>query len=374
MEMKLPEDIKKLGFGLMRLPKKDGVIDVEETSRMVDRFLEEGYKYFDTAFVYDGSEEAIRKALVERHPRDSFYLATKLAAWAGCKTREDAEKQFRTSLERTGAGYFDFYLLHDLGEERTVLYDDLGLWDMVRELKAEGLIRHYGFSFHSTADDLDKVLAAHPDAEFVQLQINYIDWEDEKVQSRAVYETARKYGKPVVIMEPVKGGMLATPPEAVVKLMKDTQPDMTPASWAVRFAADLPGVLTVLSGMSSLEQMEDNLATMNGFTGLSAEEKAVIEKAREEIEKIPTIPCTGCDYCANVCPMEIGISGLFAARNRAARFGMSPAIARELFFSVEKPGKKYASECIQCGQCEGVCPQHIAIRDELQKTIEVFGK
>ena len=216
----LGEEIKKLGFGLMRLPQKDGEIDVEQTKQMVDMFLKEGFTYFDTAWAYNGSEDAIRQALVERYPRDSFQLATKNAAWINCKTREDAINQFETSLERTGAGYFDFYLLHNLGEHRTKSFDDFDMWSFVQEMKKEGKIKHVGFSFHSTPEELEEILKKHPEMEFVQLQINYADWENPAIKSKECYEMARKYGKPVVIMEPVKGGMLANPPEPVAKILK----------------------------------------------------------------------------------------------------------------------------------------------------------
>ena len=250
-------DIKKLGFGLMRLPQKDGKIDIVQVKQMVDRFLAEGFTYFDTAWAYAGSEDAIRQALVERYPRDRFLLATKNAAWIDCKCREDAIKQFDISLRQTGAGYFDFYLLHNLGESRTHFFDDFDLWNWIQEKKRQGLIRHAGFSFHSTPEELDALLTAHPEMEFVQLQINYADWDNPAIQSRRCYEVARKHGKPVIVMEPVKGGMLATPPTPVEQILKASDPQASNASWAIRFAADLDGVVTVLSGMSSLEQMED---------------------------------------------------------------------------------------------------------------------
>ena len=370
----LGEEISKLGFGLMRLPKIDKeTIDIEQTKAMVDAFLEAGFTYFDTAWAYNGSEEAIREALVERYPRESFQLATKNAAWINCKTREDAIKQFETSLARTGAGYFDFYLLHNLGEQRTKFFDDFDMWSFAQEKKAEGLIRHVGFSFHSTPEELEEILIAHPEMEFVQLQINYADWESLEVQSRACYELARKYGKPVIIMEPVKGGMLATPPEPVVEIFKEAEPESSPASWAVRFAADLPGLITVLSGMSSMEQMRDNLSFMKDFNGLSEEQRAVIERAREEYAKTPVIPCTICDYCAKVCPMEIGISGTFKAMNAYILSKNMDAVQNRLLWSVKQVGRKSATECIECGQCEDACPQHIQIRDELKRAVETLG-
>ena len=277
----LGEEIKKLGYGLMRLPQKAGRIDIEQTKTMVDLFLEAGFTYFDTAWAYAGSEDAIRQALVERYPRESFQLATKNAAWINCKTREEAIAQFDVSLKQTGAGYFDFYLLHNLGEGRTHFFDDFDMWSFVQEKKKEGLIKHAGFSFHSTPEELDELLTKHPEMEFVQLQINYADWEYPAVQSRRCYEVARKHDKPVIIMEPVKGGMLANPPVPVQRILKGAEPDQSFASWAIRFAADLEGVITVLSGMSNVEQMQDNLSYMKNFTGLTAAEQKTLRAAQD---------------------------------------------------------------------------------------------
>ena len=367
------KEIKKLGFGLMRLPQKDDAIDIEQTKEMVDLFMDAGFTYFDTAWAYAGSEDAIRQALVERYPRESFQLATKNAAWINCKTREDAIQQFETSLKLTGAGYFDNYLLHNLGEGRTHFFDDFDMWEFVKEKKAEGKIRHYGFSFHSTPEELEEILAAHPDAEFVQLQINYADWENPAIQSRGVYEVARKYNKPVIIMEPLKGGLLANPPEAVGEILKSKEPQMSAASWGIRFAADLEGVLVVLSGMSDTAQMQDNVSYMKEFGGLSENQRATIEKAREELNKIPLIPCTTCNYCAKVCPMEIGISGSFTAKNIFTLYNDLPRAKHQESWLVGGHGRKPAAECIKCGKCEQVCPQHIKIRDELVGVAQLFA-
>lgn len=369
----LGEEIKKLGFGLMRLPRNGNDIDVEQVKKMVDRFLAAGFTYFDTAWAYPGSEECARRALVERHPRESFQLATKNAAWLNCKSREEAVNQFETSLRQTGAGYFDFYLLHNLGENRTRVFDDFGLWDFVREKKREGLIRHVGFSFHSTPDELDAILSAHPETEFVQLQINYADWENPAVRSRECYDVARKHGKPVIIMEPVKGGMLATPPEQVVEIFRKANPDASTASWAIRFAASLEGVITVLSGMSDMEQMADNLSYMESFSPLSEAERETVREAQKALAGIPLIPCTTCNYCAKVCPNDVGISGSFTAMNYLTLYKNKEAALSQEKWLVGGHGKKSAGACVKCGACEEVCPQHIAIREELARVDKALG-
>jgi len=371
----LGEQIKKLGFGLMRLPRlEDDTIDLEQVKQMVDLFLSKGFTYFDTAWAYPGSEDAIRQALVERYPRESFTIATKNAAWINCKTREDAIAQFETSLRQTGAGYFDFYLLHNLGEMRTEFFDRFKMWDFVFEKKREGLIKHVGFSFHSTPEELDAILTAHPDAEFVQLQINYADWENPAIQSRGCYEVARKHGKPIVIMEPIKGGTLATPPEQVAKVFTDANPDASLASWAIRFAASHDGIITVLSGMSTLEQMQDNVAYMENFKPLDDSEIATVEEARKVLASIPIIPCTTCNYCAKVCPQNIGISGSFTAHNILTLYNNKNFAANQYRWLVEMHGKEYAGKCIKCGACVKVCPQHIKIPAELVKVKAAFGK
>ena len=373
----LGEDIKKLGFGLMRLPQKNDVIDVEQVKVMVDKFMAAGFTYFDTAWAYAGSEDAIRQALVDRYPREKFQLATKNAAWINCKNQEEAAAQFETSLKQTNAGYFDFYLLHNLGEGRTKYFDEFDMWSWVQDKKKEGLIQHAGFSFHSTPEELEVILTAHPEMEFVQLQINYADWDNPAVQSRACYEVARKHGKPVIIMEPVKGGMLATPPGPVEEILKAEDPNTSNVSWAIRFAADLEGVITVLSGMSNVGQMEDNLSFMKSFSGLTNREKETLQKAQEALKQIPLIPCTTCNYCAKVCPQNIGISGTFTAMNYLTLYGDKDAAAHQEKWLVGGHGKERAEQCIECGKCEKICPQHILIREELKKAqvnlYETFG-
>ncbi len=364
--------MKKLGFGLMRLPQKDGQIDIEETKQMVDMFLEAGFTYFDTAWAYPGSEDAIRQALVERYPRDRFTIATKNAAWIDCKIKEDAVSQFETSLRQTGAGYFDYYLLHNLGEGRTKYFNDFDMWEWIQEKKREGLVKNAGFSFHSTPEELEELLTAHPEMDFVQLQINYADWENPAVQSRKCYEIARKYEKPIIVMEPVKGGMLATPPQSVVNILKEAEPGSSAASWGIRFAADKAGVITVLSGMSSIAQMRDNLSYMTDFTGLKEEQRRVIKNAQEELAKIPLIPCTTCNYCAKVCPMDIGISGSFTAMNYLTLYGDKDAALGQENWLVGKHGRKRADQCIKCGKCEEACPQHIKIRENLEEVKRVL--
>ena len=364
MERYFGESIPKLGFGMMRLPKKLLKIDVEQTRQMVDLFLDAGFTYFDTAFVYIGSEEATRKALVERHPRESFTLASKLNAWLGKVSVKEAKKELQTSLKRAGVDYFDYYLLHAIQNNNYKLYDDYGLWDYVREQKKAGLIRHWGFSFHGTPELLDEVLTRNPDAEFVQLQLNYADWEDPKIASRRCYETARRHGKSIVVMEPVKGGALAKPPAEVQKILKDAAPDASFASWAIRFAASLDGIMTVLSGMSNLEQMRDNLSFMRGFQPLDENERSVIRRAQEALGRIERIPCTACRYCTEGCPQGIPIPDIFTERNRQLVWGQLEEGVKN-YRALAGKGN-VADACVACGQCEKACPQGIDVVERLK--------
>ena len=354
----MSEQKGKFGFGLMRLPKVDGKIDVPQVCEMVDRFLEAGFTYFDTAFVYEGSEAATKAALVDRHPRSSYTLATKLHVGKAADAAQ-ARQELQTSLERTGAGYFDYYLLHALMDSNIEKYTEYDLWNFVKEEKAKGTMRHYGFSFHDKPETLDRLLTEHPDVDFVQLQINYADWENPEVQSRACYEVARKHGKPVVIMEPVKGGALADPPQAVKDLLHAADPEASCASWALRFAASLDGVLAVLSGMSNVAQMEDNLATMRNFRPLNDAEQKVIQQAQHLLGNSAAIACTACHYCTAGCPKQIPIPEIFAAANKQLANGQKAEALTAYAAATAGTGK--ASDCIHCLQCEKICPQHLPI-------------
>ena len=371
MEKYFGENTPKLGFGLMRLPKKDGKIDIEQTKQMVDLFMEAGLTYFDTAYVYDNgeSEKAAKAALVDRYPRESYTLCTKLCAWMGAEDENSAKQQFYTSLERTGAGYFDYYLLHALQRGNYKLYDDYHLWDFVKEQKEKGLIRHYGFSFHADPALLEELLTDHPDVDFVQLQINYADWENPGVASRECWEIARRHGKSIVIMEPVKGGALADPIPGVQELLKSADPAASFASWAIRYAASLDGIITVLSGMSNLEQMNDNISYMKNFKPLSDSEQAVILRAQSVLSGDKSIPCTACHYCTDGCPMRIPIPEIFSVANRQ-RGNEAFRGKREYIIATEGRGK--ASDCIECGQCVSACPQQISVIERLRACAEQF--
>ena len=364
----------RLGFGLMRLPKKaDGGIDVEQVKEMVDLFLDAGMTYFDTAYVYDDgeSERAAREALVDRYPRERYTLATKLNAWLQCHDEKSAKQQFFTSLERTGAGYFDYYLLHALQRNNYEKYDEYHIWDFVREQKALGKIRHWGFSFHADPELLEELLNAHPDAEFVQLQINYADWDNPGVAARRNYEICKAHGKRVVVMEPVKGGILADPISEVKELLDCAGGGASYASWAIRFAASLDNVLTVLSGMSNLEQMKDNLSYMRAFQPLSEAERETIAKAQRALEEHRSIPYTACHYCTGGCPQSIPIPEIFSVYNRRAG---SPEFRTLREYAIVTEGKGRAGDCIQCGQCETACPQHIPVIERLREFAELYEK
>ncbi|MBQ8067445.1 MAG: aldo/keto reductase [Solobacterium sp.] len=364
---------KKLGFGLMRLPLNDksnpADIDMEQLKQMVDLFMENGFTYFDTAWMYNAfaSESAAKEALVSRYPRESFTLATKLHA-GFIETKEDRDKIFNTQLERTGAGYFDYYLIHGIEATMIEKYESLECFDWLLEKKAAGLVKHAGFSFHDTPEMLEEILTKHPEMEFVQLQINYLDWESEWIRSRACYEVAECHGKPVIVMEPVKGGTLAKVPAEAEALFKEHDASMSVPSWAIRFAASLPNVMVVLSGMSSIDQMKDNLSYMKEFRPLSEEEQKICFKAADIINSQIAIPCTGCSYCTEGCPMNIAIPQYFSIYNEDMREHLEEKGWTINFTNYEiiSGTRGKASDCIACGQCEGVCPQHLSIIDYLK--------
>lgn len=361
----------KLGFGLMRLPKdKQGQIKLDEVQRMVDSYMERGFNYFDTAYVYEGSEEAIRQTLVEKYPRDVYTLADKLPAWK-LTCQEDVERIFQESLNRTGVDYFDFYLLHSVEKSHYPTYEKYQCFDFIQEMKKKGKIKYMGFSFHDDADFLDKVLTEHPEIDFVQLQLNYLDWENGVIQSRRNYEVARKHHKPIVVMEPIKGGTLASFSDDIEKIYKDYAPQKSIASWALRYIASLEGVMTILSGMSNAQQMNDNLDTMTHFEKINNEEAKLIKQVTDQVLSYPTIPCTKCRYCTPGCPMHIQIPDLFTAYNSAKMYGENRRY--QTYYKDHSTGDyQPAKACIACGQCESVCPQHLEIISLLKEVSEVF--
>jgi predicted aldo/keto reductase-like oxidoreductase len=369
----LGEEIKKLGFGLMRLPMAGDEVDEQKTIEMVDLYMDSGFTYFDTAYMYtDGKSEAMAKtAVVERYPREKFQLATKLPAWFGPKTAEEAQQMFWTSLKRTGAEYFDYYLIHNLGPNRTQTFYDFGIWEFLQKQKEKGLIRHLGFSMHDTADALDKILTKHPEMEFVQLQINYTDWDSPSVQSRLCYEVARKHNKPIIIMEPVRGGALGDGLPDEVKAVFDAHGSgMSYASWALRYAVSLDGIITVLSGMSALEHVKDNISFMKQPLKLSEKEQDVIKKVQEIFRAIPSVPCTSCHYCVKDCPKNVSIPGILDALNREMIYKNPKAAKGTYGWETHFGGK--GSDCIECGKCETLCPQDIKIIEYLKEAVAKY--
>ncbi len=363
--------MKKLGFGFMRLPVLDendaAKIDLELLCRMVDKFMERGFTYFDTAYVYhkQQSEIYLRKALVERYPRDSFKIATKLPM-PMVNSVEDNAKLFNEELEKCGVEYFDYYLLHAMNRERFEKAKKYSSFEFLKKMKAEGKIKHIGFSFHEDVTLLKEMLDTWPETEFVQLQINYLDWENPSIQSKECYDLCTEYGKPVIVMEPVKGGSLVAIPDRAVQLFKNYNPDASVASWAMRYAASLDNVMMVLSGMSNMNHLEDNTAYMENFVPLTDDERAVIDRVVDIINSSIAVACTACGYCVDGCPKRIPIPKYFALYNahlQALNKGFSTS---QTYYTNMTRSMPSASECIACGKCEKSCPQHLDIIEQLK--------
>ena len=361
---------KNFGFGFMRLPMAGEEVDIPQTTKMVDAFLEAGFNYFDTAHGYlqGKSERALKTCLTSRYPREKYILTNKLTA-NFFQTEEDIRPFFESQLEACGVDYFDFYLMHAQGAGNYPHFQACHAYEVAQRLKAEGKVRHVGISFHDSAEMLETILTDHPEVEVVQIQFNYLDYEDPAAQSRRCYEVCRKHGKPVIVMEPVKGGNLVNFPEEA-RAVLDALHGGSPASYAIRFAAGFPGMWMVLSGMSTLQQVEDNLAFMKDFQPLNETEMAAVEKVRAIFHSKDLIPCTACRYCTDGCPQHIAIPDIFAARN-------AKEIHRDwnadYYYSevCTAPGRR-ASDCLQCGKCEKVCPQHLPIRELLQEVAGGF--
>lgn len=364
----------KLGFGFMRLPVlKNGEIDIETVKAMTDKFIKSGFNYFDTAYGYmDGkAETAINQAVVDRYPRESFLIADKMPLWEAHK-KEDIEKIFCTQLERTGAGYFDFYLLHSLYESTFEKAIEFGAWQTLLQKKHDGKIKHLGFSFHDSPECLERIINAFPECEFVQLQINYADWDNPSIRSRLCLEIANKYDKPVIVMEPVKGGSLSALPESARKILLHTEPNWSVASWALRFAAMQNGVMLVLSGMSDMEQLEDNINIANDFAPLDEEHLKAIREVVGILNSIPTIQCTSCKYCVKTCPSNIPIPEIINLLNIYNTYNNLSGPKKSYGWAVQDVGK--AGDCIKCSECEAHCPQHLKIMDAMEKSAKLFEK
>ena len=363
---------KNFGFGCMRLPMNGDQVDIAETTRMVDEFLAQGFNYFDTAHGYIGgkSELALKECLTSRYPREAYSLTDKLTD-SYFKTETDIRPFFESQLEACGVDYFDFYLMHAQNADNFKKFKACRAYETAFALKAEGRIRHVGLSFHDRAEVLDQILTEYPQIEVVQIQFNYLDYDDIAVQSRKCYEVCRKHGKPVLVMEPVKGGSLVNLPEEAKKVLDDLHGG-SPASYAIRFAAGFPGMMMVLSGMSDLEQMKDNLSYMRDFKPLNETELAAVNKVQEIFHKMSMIPCTACRYCVEGCPKQISIPDLFAIMNikQLHRDWNADYYYEEVHTA---PGRR-ASDCLKCGKCEKICPQHLPIRKLLEEVAKEFDK
>ena len=363
---------KNFGFGCMRLPMNGDQVDIAETTHMVDEFLAQGFNYFDTAHGYIGgkSELALKECLTSRYPSEAYSLTDKLTD-SYFKTETDIRPFFESQLEACGVDYFDFYLMHAQNADNFKKFKACRAYETAFALKAEGRIRHVGLSFHDRAEVLDQILTEYPQIEVVQIQFNYLDYDDIAVQSRKCYEVCRKHGKPVLVMEPVKGGSLVNLPEEAKKVLDDLHGG-SPASYAIRFAAGFPGMMMVLSGMSDLDQMKDNLSYMRDFKPLNETELAAVNKVQEIFHKMNMIPCTACRYCVEGCPKQISIPDLFAIMNiKQLHHDWNADYYYEEVHTA--PGRR-ASDCLKCGKCEKICPQHLPIRKLLEEVAKEFDK
>ncbi len=368
---------KKLGFGCMRLPllnsKDQKSINYEQVNNMVDAFIENGFTYFDTAYMYHDfiSENVVRDCLVKRYPRESFTIATKLPTMF-LKEQDDLERIFNEQLEKVGVDYFDYYLLHNLGVDNYAKAEKFDAFNFIQEKQKQGKIKHIGFSYHDSAVLLDEILTKHPEIEFVQLQINYIDWDNQSIQSGKCYNVAQKHGKKIIVMEPLKGGSLANVPAKVSNLFKSSNSNLSIASWGIRFAASLNNVIMVLSGMSSFDQMMDNMSYMKNFQALNQEEDRVISKAVKMINESIAIQCTACRYCVDGCPKNIAIPEYFSLYNTVKQKTVSVFDIEKVYYDNYTKTNGKASDCIKCGKCEKSCPQHIEIVNWLNEVSVTF--
>lgn len=367
----------KLGFGLMRLPQSDpedsAKVDMNELKQMVDAFIQRGFNYFDTAYMYHGgfSETAIASTLTRRYPRDRFLLADKLPM-VSVETKDDRQRIFDEQLRRCGVDYFDVYLLHNLGEETYAKAKDLDAFGFLLDKKEEGRAKRIGFSYHYNADLLDVILTDHPEVDFVQLQVNYLDWDDDGIQSRRCCEVAKKHGKPVIVMEPVKGGTLADIPEDAAALLRGHAPGRSPASWALRYAADIDGVAIVLSGMSNMEQLLENMGVMQNVQPLTETERAAVASVVKIISGSVAIPCTACQYCVDTCPSNIPIPKYFALYNNRKQSAPAPFYIQQVYYDSYADSFGRASSCVACGECERHCPQHLDVAGYMKDVAELF--
>lgn len=363
---------KKLGFGCMRLPMKENQVDYEEFNKMIDLYMNGGFNYFDTAhgYIEGKSETAIRECLVKRYPRESYVLTNKLTG-TYFKTKEEIRPFFEKQLECTGVEYFDYYLMHSQDRNSYPHFQKTEAYEVACELKREGKIKHLGISFHDTAEMLERILTEHPEIEIVQIQFNYIDFKNPSVQGEKVYNVCRKFNKPVLIMEPVKGGGLVNLPKDAKEVFDNLGDGLSYASYAIRFAASFEGVTKVLSGMSNLEQIKDNLSYMKEFKPLEKREYQAIRKVVDILNDLGGIPCTACRYCVEGCPKKISIPDLFGCYNAKVQFNDWNS---DFYYGVHTQDCGKASDCIKCGKCEMVCPQHLRIRENLEKVAKTFEK